>query len=92
MVTFYRFPKEHWKHLSTTNILESSFAALRLKRDAVKRYRKVQNATAVIWKMLILAEQRFRRLAAPEKVEPVYLGVNLNVIQEVKRKGVLPLV
>jgi len=89
MVTFYRFPKEHWKHLRTTNIVESPFAALRLRTDAAKRYRKVGNATAVIWKMLMLAEQRFRRLDAPEKLELVYLGIDINEIQEVKREEVL---
>jgi len=74
MVTFYQCPKEHWKHLRTTNIIESPFAALRLRTDAAKRFRKVENATAVIWKMLMLAERRFRRLDAPEKLLPVYLG------------------
>jgi transposase-like protein len=73
MVTFYQFPKEHWKHLRTTNVVESPFAALRLRTDAAKRYKKVDNATAVIWKMLMLAEQRFRRLDAPEKLMQVYL-------------------
>ena len=77
MVTFYQFPKEHWKHLRTTNIVESPFAALRLRTDAAKRYRKVENATAVIWKMLMLAERRFRRLDAPEKLMQVYLGFGL---------------
>jgi len=76
MVTFYRFPKEHWKHLRTTNVVESPFAALRLRTDAAKRYRKVENATAVIWKMLMVAEQRFRRLDAPEKIELVYMGID----------------
>ena len=56
MMTFYRFPKEHWKHLSTTNVVDSPFAALRLRTDAAKRYKKVENATAVIWKMLLVAE------------------------------------
>ena len=56
MVTFYRFPEEHWKHLRTTNPLELPFAALRLRTDAAKRYKKVASATAVIWKMLLLAE------------------------------------
>ncbi|MCX5999678.1 MAG: IS256 family transposase [Chloroflexi bacterium] len=77
MVTFYQFPKEHWKHLRTTNVVESPFAALRLRTDAAKRYRKVENATAVIWKMLMLAERRFRRLDAPEKLMQVYLGFGL---------------
>ena len=84
MVTFYQFPKEHWKHLRTTNPVESPFAALRLRTDAAKRYKKVENATAVIWKMLMLAEQRFRRLDAPERMKQVYLGVQFRDGIEVK--------
>jgi len=92
MVTFYQFPKEHWKHLRTTNVVESPFAALRLRTDAAKRYRKAENATAVIWKMLMLAERRFRRLDAPEKLMQVYLGFGLHEeadVKEVKREEVL---
>jgi transposase-like protein len=92
MVTFYQFPKEHWKHLRTTNVVESPFAALRLRTDAAKRYRKVENATAVIWKMLMLAERRFRRLDAPEKLIQVYLGFGLEEAHagtEIKREEVL---
>jgi hypothetical protein len=54
-------------------IVESSFAGLRLGTDAAKRYKKVENAMAVIWKMLLLVEQRFQRLNAPEKLIQVYL-------------------
>ena len=89
MVTFYRFPKEHWKHLRTTNVVESPFAALRLRTDAAKRYKKVENATAVIWKMLLVAEQRFRRLDAPERMKQVFLGVQFQDGVEVKREEVL---
>ena len=74
MITFYDFPKEHWGHLRTTNPVESSFAALRLRTDAAKRYKRVDRAIAVIWKMLMVAEGRFRRLKAPELMEDVYLG------------------
>jgi transposase-like protein len=73
MVTFYRFPQEHWRHLRTINVVESPFAGLRLRTDAAKRYKKVENAAAVIWKMLLLAEHRFQRLNAPEKLMQVYL-------------------
>ncbi len=34
MVAFFEFPKEHWKHLRTTNVVESPFAAVRLRTDA----------------------------------------------------------
>ncbi len=74
MVTFYDYPKEHWRHLRTTNPVESSFAALRLRTDAAKRYKRVDGAIAVIWKMLMVAEKRFRRLQAPELMADVYLG------------------
>lgn len=74
MVTFYRFPKQHWQHLRTTNPVESPFAALRLRTAAAKRFKKVDNATTVIWKMLLVAESRFRRLRAPELTREVYYG------------------
>src|SRR5713226_6806798 len=75
LVTFYQFPKEHWKHLRTTNVVESPFAAVRLRTAAAKRFKKVENATAVIWKTLLVAEQRFRRLDAPECLPEVAEGV-----------------
>ena len=75
MVTFYDFPREHWRHLRTTNPVESPFAALRLRTDAARRYKRVDRAIAVIWKMLMVAGKRFRRLQAPELMADVYLGV-----------------
>jgi transposase-like protein len=74
MVTFYAFPREHWKHLRTTNVVESPFGAVRLRTDAAKRYRRVAGATALIWKILMVAQSRFRRLDAPELLTEVYHG------------------
>jgi putative transposase len=74
MVTFYRFPQEHWIHLRTSNPVESPFSAVRLRTDAGKRNKKVANAEALIWKILMIAEKRFRRLNAPELLEDVYAG------------------
>ena len=65
MVTFYDYPREHWQHLRTTNPMESPFASLRLRMD---------RAIAVIWKMLMVVEKRFRRLSAPELMKAVYDG------------------
>jgi hypothetical protein len=75
MVTFYDFPREHWKHLRTTNPVESPFAAVRLRTDAGKRYKKVANATALIWRLLMVAERHFRRLDHPELLPLVAAGV-----------------
>ena len=58
MVTFYNYPKKQWQHLRTTNPVESPFAGLRLRTDAAKRFKKVENAQAVIWKMLLVAGEK----------------------------------
>ena len=42
MVTFFDFPEAHWKHLGTTNLVESPFASVRLRTNAGKRYKRVQ--------------------------------------------------
>jgi putative transposase len=74
LVAFYSFPQEHWKHLRTTNPVESPFAAVRLRTAAGKRYRKVANATALIWRVLLVAERSFRRLDHPELLAEVAEG------------------
>ena len=75
MVSFYRFPRAHWRHLRTSNVIESPFAALRLRTDAAKRFKKVANATAVVWKMLLVAERRFRRINSSELPPAVAAGL-----------------
>ena len=74
MDTFYDFPEAHWKHLRTTNVVESPFASVRLRTSAAKRFKKVESATALIWKLLTVAEKRFRRLDAPHLLRDVYEG------------------
>jgi transposase-like protein len=75
MIAFYDFPKEHWKHLRTTNVVESPFAAVRLRTDAAKRFKKTENATAMIWRLLLVAEKRFRKIDAPHLAAEVYRSV-----------------
>lgn len=75
MVTFYAFPREHWRHLRTTNIVESPFSSVRLRTDASRRYKRVEGATAIIWKMLQVAEQSWRKLNAPELLPLVASGM-----------------
>ena len=89
MVTFYRFPKQHWTHLRTTNPIESPFAAVRLRTDAAKRYKRVERATAVIWRTLMLAQKTFRKLNAPQLLPEVYNGatyLNGNKLEQETKK------
>lgn len=74
LVTFYSYPKEHWIHLRTTNIVESPFSAVRLRTDASRRYKRVEAARAMIWKLMGVAEKGWRRLNAPELLKDVHAG------------------
>jgi transposase-like protein len=74
LVTFFDYPREHWIHLRTTNIVESPFAAVRLRTDAARRFKKTENAEAMIWKLLRVAEKSWRALNAPHLMKDVYEG------------------
>ena len=72
--------------MRTTNIIESPFATVRLRTTAAKRFKKVENATAVIWKTLLIAEKTFRRLDAPELLADVARDVvYVNGVRAVNR-------
>lgn len=91
LLTFLGFPQKHWRHLRTTNIVESPFAVVRLRTSAAKRFKKVANATAVIWKMLLVAEKRFHRLDAPELLAEVADGATyVNGIRTKTKEGRVP--
>jgi putative transposase len=55
-------------------IVESPFAATRLRTSAAKRFKKVDSATAIIWNILQVTTQTFRRQNAPELLPAVYVG------------------
>jgi transposase-like protein len=74
LVSFFDYPQAHWIHLRTTNIVESPFGAVRLRTDAARRFKKTENAEAMIWKLLGVAEQSWRKLNAPELMREAYDG------------------
>lgn len=74
LVTCYQFPKAHGRHLRTTTVVESPFAAVRLRTAVGKRSKRVESATALIWNVRQVAEQTCRRLNAPQLLLAVYAG------------------
>ncbi len=65
LTAYYDFPREHWKHLRTSNVVESPFSRVRLRTGASRRFKSQLNATCLIWKTLI------QRLNAARLVEKV---------------------
>jgi transposase-like protein len=62
MVTYYKFPSERWKHLRTTNPIESIFATVRLRTDAAKRLRTGRSATYLLHALIDRMSGSWRRL------------------------------
>ena len=65
---------EHWVHIRTTNVVESPFSSIRLRTDAAKRFKKIQSASAMIWKLLRVAGKNFRSLKGYWLLQEVYSG------------------
>jgi transposase-like protein len=74
MVAYYQFPKEHWTHLRTSNPAESPFSSVRLRTEAARRFKKVANATVMIWKLLMVAQKSFNKLNGSELLPEVLRG------------------
>jgi len=84
LTTYYDFPREHWKHLRTSNVVESPFSRVRLRTAASRRFKSQVNATCLIWKTLMVAEMSFRKLNAPNLVEKVAEGKKYESGKEIR--------
>ena len=75
LLAFYDFPAEHWKHLRTTNVIESSFATVRHRTVRSKGCLSNKTALAMIFKLAEAAEKSWRRLDGHNQLPKVILGV-----------------
>jgi putative transposase len=75
LLAFYDFPAEHWKHLRTTNPIESSFATVRHRTVRSKGCLSNKTALAMIFKLAEAAEKSWRRLDGHNQLPKVILGV-----------------
>src|SRR3979490_2654072 len=75
LLAFYYFPAEHWKHLRTTNVIESWFATVRHRTVRSKGCLSNKTALAMIFKLAEAAEKSWRRLDGHNLLPKVILGV-----------------
>ena len=75
LLAFYEFPAEHWKHLRTTNPIESTFATVRHRTVRAKGCLSNKTALAMIFKLAEAAERSWRRLDGHQQMPKVILGV-----------------
>ncbi len=75
LLAFYDFPAEHWKHVRTSNPIESTFATVRLRTDKTKGCLSRQTALAMVFKLARSAERHWRRLDGSQRLGQLIQGV-----------------
>ncbi len=75
LLTFYDFPAEHWRHIRTTNPIESTFATVRLRTAKVRSCFSSKTVVTMAFKLCQSAEKRWQRLHHSEKLAEVIEGV-----------------
>jgi transposase-like protein len=75
LLAFYATPAEHWKHVRTTNPVESTFATVRLRTERTKGCLSRETALAMVFKLAKGAERHWRRLNGTERLAQLIAGV-----------------
>jgi transposase-like protein len=75
LLTFYDFPAEHWRHVRSTNPIESTFANVRLRTSKTKGYLSRKTALTMVFKLLLSARKKWRRLNGSDHLAEVIQGV-----------------
>lgn len=68
---YFDYPREHWKHLRTTNPVESTFSTMRLRTDAAKRFRTARSGVHLVFKLFQRYQKTWSRISAAEKLRAV---------------------
>ena len=85
LLTFYDFPAEHWRHLRTSNPIESTFATVRLRTNKTKGSGSRAACLAMVFKLCHAAQKRWRALNGSKLVADVIEGITF--VDGLKKKA-----
>ena len=75
MLAFFDYPAEHWKHIRTTNPIESTFATVRLRTKRTKGSGSRTACLAMVFKLAQSAERKWRKLNGYRLLGDILRGV-----------------
>ena len=85
LLTFFDFPAEHWKHLRTSNVIESPFATVRLRQRVTKGAGSRTKGLLMAYRLLDMAQDRWRRIDGAHLLPLVRGG--LDFVDGVQQEG-----
>jgi transposase-like protein len=85
LLTFYDFPAEHWRHIRTTNPIESAFSTVRLRTAKVRSCFSSKTVVTMGFKLCQSAQKRWQHLQFRNKLAQVIEGVKfINGVEEMR--------
>ena len=75
LMSFFNFPAEQWQHIRSTNVIESTFATVRLRTKRTKGCRSRIATLTMVFKLAESAEKRWRKLRGYKKLSLLLEGV-----------------
>jgi putative transposase len=75
LLRFYDFPAEHWKHIRSTNPIESTFATVRLRTDKTRGAVSKGTVLPLVFKLVQSAQKRWLRIRGFKHLGDVIEGV-----------------
>ncbi len=75
LLAFYDFPAEHWKHIRSTNPIESTFATVRHRTTKTKGCLSRQSALAMTHQLMLTAKKKWRKLDGKNRLPEIIRGV-----------------
>ncbi|SPJ26513.1 IS256 family transposase [Palleronia abyssalis] len=75
LLSFYDFPAEHWKHIRTSNPIESTFATVRHRTKRTKGCLSRKTGLAMAFKLMMSAQKKWRKLDGRNRLPEVISGV-----------------
>jgi len=85
LLTHFDFPAAHWKHLRSTNPIESTFATVKHRTRVTKGAGSRTAGLTMAFKLLLAAQGTWRRFDAPDLLPLVRAGVSFQDGQQVER-------
>ncbi|WP_339637131.1 IS256 family transposase [uncultured Hyphomonas sp.] len=75
LLTFYDFPAEHWKHIRTSNPIESTFATVRHRTKRTKGCLSRKTGLAMAFKLMVSAQKKWRKLDGQNRLPEIVQGI-----------------
>lgn len=62
LLTYFQFPKKHWRSIKSTNVIESMFSTVKLRTNAARRIPRRDSALYLVFKLLTTLQTRLKKL------------------------------